>query len=100
MSYRSWTRTLCVVAAFLALGCAATPPVASASEGAAMTVAYQSPFAFSSTRSACSFAVQKARRKATNACSVASLSVDQASCECSREGSKFGCEVEAAYTCQ
>lgn len=100
MSVRSFTRTLFVVAAFLTVGCASsTPPVASAEQGAAMKLAYQSPFGFGTKRAACDFAVSKARRKAVNACSVASLSVSRDSCECSREGSKFGCEVEAAYTC-
>jgi hypothetical protein len=100
MSYQSIVRALFVLTTFLTLGCASgTPPVAATDQGSAITVAYRSPFGFGTKRAACDYAVGKARRRATNACSVASLSVDRDSCECSREGSKFGCEVEGAYTC-
>ena len=101
MSYRSWTRMLCVVGAFVALGCAsATPQVSVAERSSAQSLSYQSPIAFSTATSACNFAVRKARRSASASCSVASVSVARDDCECSREGSHYGCSVEAAFTCQ
>ena len=101
MSYRSWTRVLCVVGAFVALGCAsATPQVSAAEAPAAQTLSYETPLAFSTKTAACSFAVKKARRAAVSACTVASLSVGRDDCECSRKGSHFGCTIEASYTCQ
>lgn len=100
MTYRSFSRTLCVVAALVAMGCAGTPNVAAADRAAAQTLNYKTPFSFSSKSSACNFAVGKARSRAAHSCSVSALSVARDDCECTRDGGKFGCEIEAAYTCR
>ncbi len=100
MSYRSWTRLLCVVGAFVALGCAGTPAVSAADRASAQTLELETPFLFSTKNAACSFAVRRVRQRAVNTCSVAALSATRDDCECSRNGSHFGCRIEAAYTCQ
>ena len=103
MSHRSWTRVICIVGAFVALGCAGpTPEVSAADRSSAQTIRAESLFGFGTKRSACDYAVKESRQKARRSCSVAALSVDREACECSRGGSnsKWGCSVEAVFTCQ
>ena len=100
MSRQSWIHMICVVGTLLALGCAGpTPEVSAADRSSAQTLRYQSPVAFQTKSAACNYAVEKARQQAGRTCSVASLSVDRDSCQCSRS-SAWGCSVEAVYTCE
>ena len=100
MSYRSWTRLLCIIGAFVVLGCAGTPAVSAADRASAHTLELETPFAFGTKTAACRFAVRKVRQRAVRECSVATLSAGRDDCECARDGTYFGCSIEAAYTCQ
>ena len=102
MSHRSRIfLALCLVGAFVALGCTSrTPELEAAERDAARRLSYQTPIRFSTKQSACDFAVKKVRRRAVNSCSLTALSVRREDCSCSRQGSAWGCSIEAAYTCE
>ena len=100
MSPRSWMYSLGVVVALATLGCASAPDVSAATGGTPQTLAYASPVEFSSKSSACAFALQKVRRQAHSSCSVSQLNVSKDDCECERQGSKYSCQIEAAFTCR